>query len=163
MALHLAGVRPEALQPPGLTLQKTTVDPVFKQPGDSMDFAGYADDQKQALLDLLLFGMYLDGNLSAIEDRRIGELLDTMTFSSPDARDRFLDAAYTRTRQRSNSPEGIRSFAAETARNIPTPDLRRRTVNLLESMLSSDNSVVEPERRLLAVVREEFGLRPASG
>lgn len=127
-----------------------------------MDFAGYATHQKQALLDLLLFGMYLDGNLSAIEDRRIGELLDTMEFSSPDARDRFLDAAYTRTRQRGSSPDAIRSFVAETARQIDTPDLRRRTFNLMESMMASDKNVIEPELRLLAVVREEFKLRPSA-
>jgi hypothetical protein len=124
-----------------------------------MDFEGYTDTQKQALLDLLLFGMYLDGNLSSIEDRRIDELLATMTFPSDDARHRFLDAAYTRTRQRSNSPESVRSFVAETAGHFSTPDLRRRSFNLLESMMASDDSVIEPERRLLAIVREEFKLR----
>jgi hypothetical protein len=128
-----------------------------------MDFTGYTAHQKEALLDLLLFGMYLDGNLSSIEDRRIGELLDAIEFPSDSARQYFLDSAYTRTRQRSNSPDGIRSFVAEIAKKFPEPDLRRRTFNLLESLLSSDNSVIEEERRLLAVVREEFKLRPAGG
>lgn len=128
-----------------------------------MDFAGYTDPQKAALLDLLLYGMYLDGNLSAIEDRRIGELLATMEFPSEDARRRFLDAAYTRTRQRSSSMEGIRSFVVEVAKHFSSPDLRRRTFNLLESMVSSDNNVIEKERVLLAIVREEFKLRPAAG
>ncbi len=128
-----------------------------------MDFSGYTEQQKQALLDLLLYSMYLDGNLSAIEDRRIGELLASMEFPSEDARQRFLDAAYTRTRQRSSSAEGIRSFVTEVAKHFSTPDLRRRTFNLLESMVSSDNSVVDKERTLLAVVREEFKLRPSGG
>jgi uncharacterized tellurite resistance protein B-like protein len=128
-----------------------------------MDFAGYNDEQKQALLDLLLYGMYLDGNLSSIEDRRISELLDSMTFPSEDARLRFLDAAYTRTRQRSNSPEGIRSFVNEVGKHFSTPDLRRRSFNLLESLLSSDDNVIEKERALLAAVREEFKLRTSGG
>ncbi|MBC8096380.1 MAG: TerB family tellurite resistance protein [Akkermansiaceae bacterium] len=128
-----------------------------------MDFSGYTKSQKEALVDLLLYGMYLDGNLSAIEDRRIGELLATMEFPSEDAQQRFLDAAYTRTRQRSVTEEGIRSFVTEVARNFSTPDLRRRTFNLLESMVSSDNNVIDKERTLLALVREEFKLRPAGG
>lgn len=128
-----------------------------------MDFAGYNDQQKQALLDLLLYSMYLDGNLSSIEDRRIGELLNSMTFASEDAKQRFLDAAYTRTRQRSNSPEGIRSFIQEMAKQFDSPDLRRRSFNLLEWMLSSDDNVIEKERSFLAVVREEFKLRTSGG
>ncbi|HYG22379.1 MAG TPA: hypothetical protein VEH04_06315 [Verrucomicrobiae bacterium] len=124
-----------------------------------MDFAGYTDEQKAVLLDLLLFGMYLDGNLSAVEDRRIGQLLDTMNFSSPDARNRFVDAAYTRTRQRSSAPEAVRAYVAEVAGKITDADLRRRTFNLLVSMISSDNNVAAPERAVLGIVREEFKLR----
>ena len=128
-----------------------------------MDFAGYNDQQKQALLDLLLYGMYLDGNLSSIEDRRIDELLTSMTFASEDAKQRFLDAAYTRTRQRSTSSEGIRSFVQEMSKQFSTPDLRRRSFNLLEWMLSSDDNVIEKERSLLTIVPEEFKLRTSGG
>ena len=128
-----------------------------------MDFAAYTDHQKKALLDLLLFGMYLDGNLSAIEDRRIGELLDTMEFRAESERQHFLDSAYTLTRQRGNAPEEVRSFVAEIARQFPEPELRRRTFNLLENLLASDNGVIEPERQLLTLVREALKLRSAGG
>lgn len=125
-----------------------------------MDLTGFSDKQRQALLDLLIFGMYLDGNLSSIEDLRISDLLDSMKFESEDARRRFADASYTRARQRSNSPEAIRAFVAEIAKNFPAPDLRRRTFNLLESLLASDKKVVERERELLTAVKKEFKLGP---
>ncbi len=128
-----------------------------------MDFAGYTEPQKEKLLDLLLYGMYLDGNLSAIEDRKIGELLDTMNFASEDARNHFLDSAYTRTRQRSSTDEGIRAMVAGLSEVFPEPDLRRRTVNLLNFMLKSDNDVIQKERTLLTALREEFKMRPATG
>lgn len=126
-----------------------------------MDFEGYDHDQKVALLDLLLFGMYLDGNLSAVEDRRVAQLVETMGFESPDAKNRFLDAAYTRTRQRSNAPEAVKAFVSTVALKINDPDLRRRSYNLLVSMMSSDNNVAEPEREVLRIVREEFKVRSA--
>lgn len=128
-----------------------------------MDFAGYTESQKQTLLELLLYGMYLDGNLSAIEDRKIGELLDTMDFRSDDARRRFLDAAYTRTRQRSSTPEGIQAIVRGLSEAYPEPDLRRRTFNLLAGMLASDSNIAEKERALLTALREEFKMRPAGG
>lgn len=128
-----------------------------------MDFAGYTEPQKEKLLDLLLYGMYLDGNLSAIEDRKIGELLNTIDFASEDARHRFLDSAYTRTRQRSSSADGIRAMISGLAEVFPEPDLRRRTFNLLTFMLTSDNDIVQKERALLTALREEFKMRPAVG
>jgi len=128
-----------------------------------MDFAGYTESQKQKLVELLLYGMYLDGNLSAIEDRKIGELLDTMNFASEAARNRFLDSAYTRTRQRSSSDQGIRAMVEGMSEIFPEPDLRRRTFNLLNFMLASDNDVIQRERALLTALREEFKMRPATG
>ncbi len=124
-----------------------------------MDFDGFSNEQKQALVDLLIFGMYLDGNLTAVEDRRIVQLLEAMDFASDDARTRFLDAAYTRTRQRGNSPEAIRGFVNQLAGVFDSADVRRRTFNLVSSILASDNEIVERERVLLNVLREEFRLR----
>jgi len=128
-----------------------------------MDLAGFSEQQRKALLDLLVLGMYSDGNLAAIEDTRIGEVLDALSFSSEDERKRFADASFTRVRQRSGSPEAVRSFVTEIAGNFSTPDLRRRTFNMLQSLLTSDNSVVDRERQLLSFVREEFKLRPPGG
>jgi len=128
-----------------------------------MDLTGFTEQQKQVLMDLLVLGMYQDGNLASVEDKRIGELLDTIEFPSDDARDRFADASFTRIRQCGSSPEAVRSFVSRIAKNFDTPDLRRRAFNLLESLLQSDNSVAEQEKRLLDVVREEFKLRPGSG
>ena len=61
-----------------------------------MNLTGFSQDQMQALLDLLIIGMYVDHNLASSEDSRIEQLLDAFKFSSDYERDNFSDAAFTR-------------------------------------------------------------------
>ena len=123
-----------------------------------MNLTKFTDQQKQALLDLLVVGMYADGNLASVEDDRIEGLLDTIKFSSDGARDRFMNASITRVRNHAGSPESARAFVAEIAKSFPTPDVRRQACDVLDDLLSSDNQVAEKERQLLTIVKEEFKL-----
>jgi hypothetical protein len=123
-----------------------------------MNLTNFTDQHKQALLDLLVVGMYADGNLDAAEDQRVGSLLDTIKFPSPSARDQFLNASITRVRNRAGSPEAVRALVAEIAKLFPTPDLRRQACDALDGLLASDKEVAAKESQLLAVVKEEFKL-----
>ncbi len=121
-----------------------------------MNLTGFNDQQKQTLLDLLVIGMYADGNLADAEDAKIEGVLDTINFPSASAREKFIDASFTRARQHLGSPQATREFVADIAKHFPTPDIRRKACNDLEELLSSDNKVVEKESQLLAIVKEDF-------
>ena len=47
-----------------------------------MNLTGFTDQQKQTLLDLLVIGMYADGNLAEAEEAKIEDVLDTIKFPS---------------------------------------------------------------------------------
>jgi hypothetical protein len=123
-----------------------------------MNLTGFTDQQKQTLLDLLVIGMYADGNLADAEETKIEGVLDTIKFSSESERDRFIDASYTRARQHLGSPQITRDFVADIAKHFPTPDIRQKAYNDLEELIGSDNKVADKESALLAIVREEFKL-----
>jgi hypothetical protein len=123
-----------------------------------MNLTGFTDQQKQALLDLLVLGMYADGKLGSIEDERIDAVLDTIEFSSDSARQQFLDAGFARARKHDGSPESARAFVGEIAKNFSTPEIRRRVYDALEDLLSSDNQIADRERQLLVIVGEELKL-----
>jgi uncharacterized tellurite resistance protein B-like protein len=123
-----------------------------------MNLTGFNDQQKQTLLDLLVIGMYADGNLADAEDAKIESVLNTITFSSDSARDRFIDASFTRARQHLDSPQITRDFVADIDKHFPTPDIRRKAYSDLEELVSSSHPAGEKENRLLAIVREEFKL-----
>jgi len=123
-----------------------------------MNVAGFTQEQKQALLDLLIIGMYADHNLASAEDARVEELLDTFSFPSDYERDRFSDAAFTRASRQSGSPEAIRAYVSQVAGHFPTPEIRMRALDILDDLLTSDGRVTSEESKLLSATREVFRL-----
>ena len=123
-----------------------------------MNVAGITQEQKEALLDLLIIGMYADHNLASAEDERIEQLLDTFKFPSDYERKRFSDAAFTRASRQSSSPEAIRAYVSEIARHFPTREVRRRAYDILDDLLTSDGRISAEESMLLAATKDVFQL-----
>jgi hypothetical protein len=116
----------------------------------------FTDQQKQSLVDLLVLGMYADGNLDLIEDEKARRVLDSINFGSDSARQYFLDASFARARKYNVSPEATRKYINEIAKNFATPALLRQVYSVLEDSLSSDRKIADQEARLLSLVSEEF-------
>jgi hypothetical protein len=123
-----------------------------------MNMTEFTDLQKQSLVDLLVLGMYADGNLDLIEDEKARRVLDSIQFPSDSARQYFLDASFARARKHGASPKTTRSYLSEIARSFPTPALRRQVYTALEDSLTSDRQLAEKECELLVVISEEFKL-----
>jgi hypothetical protein len=123
-----------------------------------MDLTGFTDQQKQALVDLLVLGMYADSNLDLIEDEMARQVLDSIQFSSDSARQYFIDASFARARKNGGSPKTTRSYVSEIAKTFPTPAMRRQVYAALEDSLFSDRKMADKECELLVVVSEEFKL-----
>ena len=111
-----------------------------------------------ALVDLLVLGMYADGNLDLIEDQKARSVLETIQFASDGERQRFFDASFARARKHNASAEAARGYIAGIAKNFSTPAQRRQVYNALEESLTSDRNLAEQECKLLVVVAEEFKL-----
>ncbi|HEY1663046.1 MAG TPA: hypothetical protein VGI03_11565 [Verrucomicrobiae bacterium] len=123
-----------------------------------MALTEFTDQQKQSLVDLMVLGMYADGNLDLIEDEKARRVLDSISFSSDSARQYFLDASFARARKNNISLEATRKYIGEIVKNFPTPAMRRQTYEALEDSLSSDRKIADGETKLLVAVYEGFGL-----
>ena len=123
-----------------------------------MSLTGFTDQQKQALVDLLVLGMYADGNLDLIEDEKARQVLDAIQFSSDSARQYFLDASFARARKNGAAAKTARSYVSEIAGSFPTPAMRRQVYSALEDSLMSDQKISGKESELLLIVSEEFKL-----
>jgi len=123
-----------------------------------MNVTGFTDIQKQALMDLLVLGMYSDGNLASAEDARIQNLLDAIHFPSEYDQQKFTDASITRVRQHDGTPESTRLFVVGIAKSLSTPEIRRQACDALDDLLASDGQVTDQEGQFMAVVREVFQL-----
>jgi uncharacterized tellurite resistance protein B-like protein len=123
-----------------------------------MDLTGFTDQQKQSLVDLLVLGMYADGNLDLIEDEKARQVLEAIQFPSESARQYFIDASFARARKHGASAKTTRSYVSEIAKSFLTPAVRRQVYDALNDSLLSDHQLADKEKELLAVVSEEFKL-----
>ncbi len=115
-------------------------------------------DQKRALMDLLVLGMYADRNLASAEDACVQRLLESFQFASSSERDNFSDAAFTRTSKHTDSPDAVRAYVAELAKQFSTPELRQAVYDRLNELLTSDGRVTAEESQLLSALKTAFGL-----
>src|SRR6185369_6809006 len=123
-----------------------------------MEIARLTEQQRQALLDLLILAMYSDGHLDLVEDARLERLLETMGVATEYDRGRLLDASVTRLRDYSQNAELARKRAVELARSFTDPEQRRGLYQILEQQISSDNTVVPAEHEFLSAIRQALQL-----
>jgi hypothetical protein len=126
--------------------------------GPAMKIKGFNETQSQALMDLLVLGMYADHNLDSAEDACVQRLLDRFQFASQYERDQFSDAAFTRVSRHTNSADAIRSYAKELALNFTNADSKRSAYDMMDDLLTSDGRVTTEESTLLAALKESFQL-----
>jgi uncharacterized tellurite resistance protein B-like protein len=123
-----------------------------------MDVTELNDIQKKALFDLLVLGMYADGNLDLIEDEKAKRVLETVSFPSETEKKFFMDGSFARARKHGASPDDMRRYIANIAQHFSTLEMRRQIYSTLEDSLSSDNKIADSESKLLLIVSEEFKL-----
>jgi hypothetical protein len=124
-----------------------------------MNTKGLSEEQKAALLDLLVLGMYQDGHLAAAEDERIKLLLESFDFTSDYARQQFADASFARINKRPQTAEAIRSAVFACAAPFEKEKETRQALDALAELLASDNRVTNEENRFMVMVEEALDLK----
>ena len=119
-----------------------------------MNVTDFDDTQRQALLDLTMLAMYADGNLAAVEDERIARLLTAFGGDTEYDRAKHYDASVARIRRHSGSTDSGRAYASLLARQFTTPEHRRKVLDVLDDLVTSDRSIAAQECGFLAAVRE---------
>jgi hypothetical protein len=117
---------------------------------------GFSDEQKAALTDLLVFGMYQDRHLATAEDNRVKQLLSSFDLSSDYDRQQFLDASFTRVNKHPQTTEAARSAVFDCAAKFKTDAERSQALAILGELLASDNQVTQEENSFLLMVKEAF-------
>ena len=97
-----------------------------------MDITDFTAEQRQALLDLVVLTMYMDGNLASLEAARIQQLLTAMGLDSPYDRDKEFDASVTRVRPHSENLDAARTWASKLAKNFTSTEQQKRVLRIAE-------------------------------
>lgn len=111
-------------------------------------------EQRRALLELLVFGMYSDGHLSIDEDARVHEFLKECGIEEDFARRTLLQNAVSALRAIPNRSNARKNHLAQVAAPFDKPDAARFAVTKLEDLLTVDGKLSERESVHLQEVRQ---------
>ena len=121
-----------------------------------MNVRDFSTEEKQALLDLLLAGMYSDAHVASAENERIERLLKEFEASGDYERDLLLNEALTRARQRTGTQANNQEYVGQLAEAFSSPAHRQQACEALEELLGSDQQVTQSEQNFLNLVRTVF-------
>jgi 6-phosphogluconolactonase/glucosamine-6-phosphate isomerase/deaminase len=120
---------------------------------------GFSEEQKAALLDLLILGMYQDGHIASNEHDRVKLMADSFELGSDYAREQFVDASFARVTKHQRTPEAARSAVFEYASRFGDEKQRQQALQSLAELLASDNRLTNEENRFLLMVEEALQLK----
>ena len=119
----------------------------------------FSTEQEEALLDLLVMAMYVDGHLASREDQWIQSVL--MQFGVDDEYDRGvrLDLSVARIRGVLDSEDSRAAAVRGRIALFDTDAQREKVAGLLQQLLEGDGNVSARERQWVDSVRESLGVK----
>lgn len=115
--------------------------------------------QQQAVLDLLVMGMYAGGHLASVEDEKIQRWLGAMGFEAESDRNREFDAAVVRVSPHSGSAADMAAHADALSQRFVTAWDMETVCRVIDGMVRGDGTVAPSESDFLGSLRERFAER----
>ena len=110
------------------------------------------EQQRSAVLDLLVLGIYSDAHIATVEDAAVHQLLGELGLDAASDRNREIDASVTRVRKHVASTESAQKYATSLAGLLQAKDQRRQVQIRLQNLLNSDGKLTATEKNFAAVV-----------
>jgi uncharacterized tellurite resistance protein B-like protein len=114
--------------------------------------------QREAVLDLLLLGMYADGAVRLAENERVYDLISPFGWESyQDARE-YSQAATARARAANENDDATGIFLLDVSARLQNDDVKKLALALLARLIESDDAATESEADFYQKAKTTFGV-----
>jgi hypothetical protein len=127
---------------------------LFERVGD----APVSQPQREALIDLLLWTMYVDKRLALPEGERIDQVPEELSWEAVTPFPQYLNARVARVREVLSDAQQDEALMDEIYARLGTDAMRRRAFDACADLAQVDGQVADEEARFLERVRVRFGL-----
>jgi len=119
---------------------------------------GMTQRQREALVDLLLLGMFADQNLKVSEDQKILSVIQEIGWQSYQTPALYFQSAIAKVRDASETNQGTRYRLHKISEALGDPETRALALNHLAKVLAVDEEVDSEETNFLNAAKAEFGI-----
>jgi uncharacterized tellurite resistance protein B-like protein len=113
--------------------------------------------QREALVDLLLLGMFADGSLKVSEDQKLLSVISEVGWQSYQTPDLYLQSAIAKAREASDTEDATRRRLERISDNLATAETRKQALNYLTQFLGVDGAVDAAESQFLELAKTALG------
>ncbi len=122
------------------------------------DSDGWNQNQREALVDLLVLAMYVDNELNLSEDAILQAQIDNFQWEGESSVEYYVDNAIGRVRAIRGSASSVDSLIAFIAERLDTYEARMTAAGICERLLASDGKA-DPEKAFLEKVQSALQTR----
>ena len=115
----------------------------------------FTQPQREALIDLLLLGMYADNMVSIAENQFLDDEVEELIWDSPTSPSAYLSAAIHRIRSAEEHPEKRRALLQSITERFGNTHGKQGALLVLKELLASDGTA-EEEQKFLAEIQRMF-------
>ncbi len=126
---------------------------IFSQ--DVVQEQPFTQPQREALIDLLLLGMYADHTLSLAENQFLDDEVEELVWDSPTSPGAYLSAAIHRVRSAEESAEKRNALLQSITERFGNVHGKQGALIVLNDLLTSDG-MAEQEQALMAEIQRIF-------
>ena len=118
-----------------------------------------AQSQREALIDLVVWAMYVDGRIDYEENEQIDEVIEQLSTSSKIPIRSYLYTAIAKIRDAWNDADRAERTLNDIDTRLGTDELRHAAYALCEAVTHADDQLAGPEVVFLERLQQQFGLR----
>ena len=117
-----------------------------------------AQAQREALIDLVVWAMYVDGAIKHEENEQLDEVVEQLSASTMISMESYLYTAIARVRDLWNVSERQARFLESIRERLGDDDMRETAYALCEAVVRADGELADAEQAFLRQVRRQFAL-----
>lgn len=119
--------------------------------------AAAKQSQREALLDLLVLGMFIDRHVANAEGQFIREQALGLEWEAVRSMESFIDASMRRARDVMGSENATGAYLEDIALRLATDEAKQKALQVCEELMTADGQLAEREQELLTQVKEQLG------
>ena len=112
--------------------------------------------QREALVDLLLLGMFADGSLKVSDDQKLRSVIAEIGWESYQTPDLYFQSAIAKARDAADTETGTRSRLKKISEGLASDDARQLALERLQEFLSLDGQPALEESKFLELAKENL-------
>lgn len=117
-----------------------------------------AQAQREALVDIIVWAMYVDGSIKHEENVQVDEVVDHLSTATPLPLSQYLPTAIAKIRDVWMDSDKSEHLLEDINKRLGTTDMRRTAYALCEAVTHADDELVDTEQAFLTQIREKLGL-----